>query len=117
MVPESIRGTEMLRKMMLSVFVTALTGMAAGAADMPAQSRLGAIFAEPSEAPPQVDRYRSSAYSARIITYTLANGLLARGGYNYGSPYSYFYNGPYYGGPYASDAPRLPYVCGLYGYC
>jgi hypothetical protein len=106
---------QMLRRMTLSVFVVALTGMTANAADMPAQSTIGAIFAEPSDIPARADR--SSAYSARVIGYTIANGLVARGGYNYGSPYSYFYNGPYYGGPYASDAPRLPYVCGLLGYC
>jgi hypothetical protein len=107
----------MLRRMMLSALALALTGVAADAADMAAQSKIGAIFAEPSEAPVPADRDRDNPYPARMIGYTIANGLVARGGYNYGSPYSYFYNGPYYGGPYASDAPRLPYVCGLLGYC
>ena len=41
----------------------------------------------------------------------------ARGGYYYGSSWSYYYSGPYYGGPYTDYAFRLPYVCGLYGYC
>jgi hypothetical protein len=41
----------------------------------------------------------------------------ARGGYYYGSSWSYYYPGPYYGGPYYTDGARLPYVCGLYGYC
>jgi hypothetical protein len=40
-----------------------------------------------------------------------------RGGYYYGSPWSYYYPGPYYGGPYVWYGNRLPYVCGLYGYC
>jgi hypothetical protein len=40
-----------------------------------------------------------------------------RGGYYYGSPWSYYYPGPYYGGPYTAYGTRLPYVCGLYGYC
>jgi hypothetical protein len=105
----------MLRRMTLSVFLLALTAMAADAADMPAHSKIGAIFAEPAAAAVPADR--DKPYTARMIGYTIANGLVARGGYNYGSPYSYFYNGPYYGGPYASDAPRLPYVCGLLGYC
>jgi hypothetical protein len=35
----------------------------------------------------------------------------------YGSPYSYDYQGPYYGGPYVSYWNRLPYACGVYGYC
>jgi hypothetical protein len=37
----------------------------------------------------------------------------------YGRPFDYYYQGDYYGGPY--DGPgyffRLPYACGVYGYC
>jgi hypothetical protein len=36
---------------------------------------------------------------------------------NYGSEHSYEYDGPYYGGPYVSYWNRLPYACGVYGYC
>lgn len=35
----------------------------------------------------------------------------------YGRAYSYDYQGPYYGGPYQSYLTRLPYACGVYGYC
>ncbi len=35
----------------------------------------------------------------------------------YGLPYSYDYQGPYYGGPYVNYWDRLPYACGVYGYC
>jgi hypothetical protein len=35
----------------------------------------------------------------------------------YGSTHSYDYQGPYYGGPNLSYWYRLPYACGLYGYC
>jgi hypothetical protein len=35
----------------------------------------------------------------------------------YGRPRSYDYQGPYYGGPYVSYWDRLPYACGVYGYC
>jgi hypothetical protein len=35
----------------------------------------------------------------------------------YGSDHSYEYTGPYYGGPYVSYWNRLPYACGVYGYC
>ncbi len=35
----------------------------------------------------------------------------------YGSSHSYEYQGPYYGGPYTSFWNRLPYACGVYGYC
>jgi hypothetical protein len=36
----------------------------------------------------------------------------------YGSSHSYEYQGPYYGGPgIVSTWNRLPYACGVYGYC
>jgi hypothetical protein len=109
-------GTKMFRKASLSVFAVAITGMAANAADLPVQSRLGAIFAEPDQPPPAA--YRSVQYPAPIIAYTaLPNPPWNRGNYYYGSSWSYYYPGPYYGGPYYGDGARLPYVCGLYGYC
>jgi hypothetical protein len=104
----------MLQRVVLSLVVTVFTGIAAGAADLPAQSRLGALFAEPDEARP--DPNRPSGSSAPITKYHLL-ALVGTGGYYYGSPHSYLYNGPYYGGPYDDDGIRLPYACGLYGYC
>jgi hypothetical protein len=35
----------------------------------------------------------------------------------YGTWHSYDYRGPYYGGPYVGYWDRLPYACGVYGYC
>ena len=35
----------------------------------------------------------------------------------YGTTHSYSYDGPYYGGPYTPYWDRLPYACGVYGYC
>ena len=106
----------MPRRILLSVLALAATAVTARAADLPTQSRLGAIFAEPAEVRPEV--YRVREYSAPVIGYNLLPSLpWARGGYDYGSPWSYYDGGPYYGGPYASGAVRLPYVCGLYGYC
>jgi hypothetical protein len=36
----------------------------------------------------------------------------------YGRPFDYYYQGAYYGsGPYPSYFWRLPYACGIYGYC
>ncbi|WP_407152209.1 hypothetical protein [Bradyrhizobium sp. ORS 86] len=35
----------------------------------------------------------------------------------YGNAHSYSYLGPYYGGAYVSYWDRLPYACGIYGYC
>jgi hypothetical protein len=46
----------------------------------------------------------------------LLPGSAALPGY-YGSTHSYEYQGPYYGGPNLSYWYRLPYACGVYGYC
>jgi hypothetical protein len=106
----------MPRRTITAVFALAVTAVTAGAADLPAQSRLGAIFAEPAEV--GVRAYRTEEYSAPIIPYNLLpNPLWNQGTYYYGSSWSYYYPGAYYGGPYVSYAVRLPYVCGLYGYC
>ena len=35
----------------------------------------------------------------------------------YGRAFSYDYQGPYYGGPHVGYWWRLPYACGVYGYC
>ena len=35
----------------------------------------------------------------------------------YGRPWDYDYQGPYYGGPQVTYWWRLPYACGVYGYC
>ena len=35
----------------------------------------------------------------------------------YGSAYPYDYPGAYDGGPYVGYWDRLPYACGMYGYC
>jgi hypothetical protein len=35
----------------------------------------------------------------------------------YGSTHSYDYQGPYYGGPNINYRFRLPYACGVVGYC
>lgn len=46
----------------------------------------------------------------------LLPGSSALPGY-YGRAFDYDYQGPYYGGPYVSYWNRLPYACGIYGYC
>ena len=35
----------------------------------------------------------------------------------YGRPWDYDYQGAYYGGPQVGYYWRLPYACGVYGYC
>ena len=105
----------MSRRIMLSVFALAVTAVSAGAADLPKQSRLGAIFAEPSGVRAKADR--SSETSAAIMPFNLLpNSPWNRGGYYYGSSWSYS-SGAYYGSKFTLGGGRLPYVCGLYGYC
>ena len=107
----------MPRRILLSVFTTVLSTTLASAADLPVQSRLGAIFSEAPEVRVYALR-RPVTKPPPIIPFNLMPVLpWERGGYYYGSPWSYYYPGPYYGGPYVSYGDRLPYVCGLYGYC
>ena len=52
-----------------------------------------------------------------LIDRPLLPGSSTLPGY-YGSSYSYDYQGPYYGGPgIVGYWDRLPYACGVYGYC
>jgi hypothetical protein len=60
--------------------------------------------------------YPAVPYIAPWIGTPLLPGSSTLPGY-YGSPYSYDYQGPYYGGPYVDYWDRLPYACGVYGYC
>ncbi len=60
--------------------------------------------------------YAEIPYLPPVIGMPLLPGSSALPGY-YGSPYSYDYQGPYYGGPYVNYWDRLPYACGVYGYC
>jgi hypothetical protein len=55
-------------------------------------------------------------YIPPLITTPLLPGSQILPGY-YGSTHSYNYQGPYYGGPNLSYWYRLPYACGVYGYC
>ncbi len=106
----------MPRAIMLSVFAILTTAATVSAADLPTQSRLGRIFAEPAET--RADTPQQREFPRPIIPYTnLPDPVWNRGGAYYGSSWSYYDGGPYYGGPYSPSFIRLPYVCGLYGYC
>ena len=53
-------------------------------------------------------------YAPRLFGAPLLPGSSTLPGY-YGTSHSYKYDGPYYGSP--SFWNRLPYACGVYGYC
>ena len=72
---------------------------------------------EPPAPPPvYADRDPSVPYIPPLIRAPLLPGSATLPGY-YGSSHSYDYPGPYYGGPYVGYWDRLPYACGVYGYC
>jgi hypothetical protein len=60
--------------------------------------------------------YYDVPYIPPLFGWPLLPGSSTLPGY-YGSVYSYDYQGPYYGAPYVSYWDRLPYACGVYGYC
>jgi hypothetical protein len=60
--------------------------------------------------------YGPEGYTANLPGAPLLPGATTIPGY-YGRPFSYDYQGPYYGGPYEGYYTRLPYACGVYGYC
>jgi hypothetical protein len=55
-------------------------------------------------------------YAPPVYGTPLLPGSSTLPGY-YGTSHSYSYDGPYYGGPYTPYWARLPYACGVYGYC
>jgi hypothetical protein len=55
-------------------------------------------------------------YIPPVVGTPLLPGSATLPGY-YGRAFSYDYQGPYYGGRYVSYWNRLPYACGVYGYC
>ena len=60
--------------------------------------------------------YAVVPYVQPLLGVPLLPGSWTLPGY-YGSAYSYDYQGVYYGGPYVGYWDRLPYACGVYGYC
>src|SRR5436305_12680810 len=104
----------MLRRLVLAAFAIATAAIPASAADLPVQSRLGAVFADPPRVQaPALYAYRAAGYTTLYAPPVDIPPLVA--GY-YGKPNSYFYS-PYYGSSRYWDFTRLPYACGLYGYC
>jgi hypothetical protein len=105
-------------RIVLSVFVVCIAATCAGAADLPAQSAIGKIFSEPAATGKRAKAVRQREFSGPVIPYSnLPDPVWNRGGAYYGSSWSYYYGGPYYGGSYTPSFVRLPYVCGLVGYC
>ncbi len=95
---------------------------AAFGADMvaPAAKRQRATRSPPELPPPPVayvDRDPDSLLSPMLPSTPILPGSQTLPGL-YGRAFDYDYQGPYYGdGPYPGYFFRLPYACGVYGYC
>ncbi|MGH6677465.1 MAG: hypothetical protein ACREDL_00640 [Bradyrhizobium sp.] len=77
----------------------------------------GAMMIYPPRHAAMVEPDRDALISPSIPMTPLLPGSSTFPGY-YGRPFDYDYQGPYYGGgPYPSYFFRLPYACGIYGYC
>jgi hypothetical protein len=108
----------MLRWILPVLFAVAMAHTACGA-DLPAYKRR---YAPPPQvygrAPPPPPVYVEDPALISPPTTPILLGSSTLPGY-YGRPFDYYYQGDYYGGPYegAGWFFRLPYACGVYGYC
>jgi hypothetical protein len=136
----------MLRRAIPALFAMAMTSAAFGAdtivaphvrhpprAQLPAglprphyNSRTSIVYGPPPPREVYVERDPDVLFTPAIpyipvvpllIERPLLPGSSTLPGY-YGSSHSYDYQGPYYGGPGTVHYwNRLPYACGVYGYC
>ena len=103
-----------------TAFATVLIAAGAGAvaaADLPPNTRLGAVFAKPRVAvAPHVEVYTYDypigAFAPQVYIPPLVNGY-------YGKPNSFYYRSYYEseGAALADAYIRLPYACSFHGYC
>jgi hypothetical protein len=98
-------------RLALSTIALALTGMTAGAADLPARSRLGAIFAEPAEVGPTV--YRPAEVAVVEVPWMSTSPRIP----GYYGRWGDFYYTSYYGTSPGIIFGRLPYTCYYYSAC
>ncbi|HWZ37990.1 MAG TPA: hypothetical protein VNY08_06795 [Bradyrhizobium sp.] len=102
----------------LPLLLTIATAGAALGADLSAHKRRYApppqVYVVPAPPPPV---YVEDPALISPPTTPILPGSSTLPGY-YGRPFDYYYQGDYYGGgPYPGYFFRLPYACGVYGYC
>ena len=107
----------MPRATMFATVLIAAGATAVQAADLPPNTKLGAVFAKPRvEAYPRVEvttyDYPIGVFAPQVYIPPLVNGY-------YGKPNSFYYRSYYEnGGTALADAYiRLPYACSFHGYC
>ena len=101
----------MLTRLALSAVALMLSGVAAGAADLPVRSRLGAVFAEPAEIAP--GGYRPAEVTVVEVPWMATSPRIP--GY-YGRRGDFYYTN-YYGTDPGIIFGRLPYACWYYSSC
>jgi hypothetical protein len=82
----------------------------------PLYVRRGRTLVVEEEVDLQFSPMNVAPYAPRLFGAPLLPGSSTLPGY-YGTSHSYSYDGPYYGGPYTPYWDRLPYACGVFGYC
>ena len=108
---------------LLPVLCTITVAQSAFGADLPAY--VNRRYAPPPQvyggrvAPPPVEVEDTPLISAPSTPLLPGSSTLPG---NYGRPFDYYYQGAYYGDDggspgYSSYFFRLPYACGVYGYC
>jgi hypothetical protein len=104
----------------MPIVVAAFAAGTAFAADLPNSHNGATVHRKaplPYGHPVQVEEDPDVLFTPYLPPHTpLLPGSATLPGY-YGSTHSYDYQGPYYGGPYVGYWDRLPYACGVYGYC
>ena len=107
----------MLRRTLTALLSIATTNAAFGA-DLPAyKARRYAAPAQVYARTPPPPVYVEDPALISPPTTPILPGSSTLPGY-YGRAFDYYYRGAYYGdGPYPSYFWRLPYACGVYGYC
>jgi hypothetical protein len=106
-----MRNPNMPVRSALSATVLTLVTFTVQAADLPARTRLGAIFAEPAEVGPR--GYRSAEVTVVEVPWMATSPRIP--GY-YGRPGDFYYTS-YYGTEPGIIFGRLPYACWYYSSC
>lgn len=108
---------------MVPALAAMLTVSSAFAADLPATPKRRAVAKNPPQVYVETDpdalispAYGVGSYISNLPGTPLLPGSHTLPGY-YGRPWSYDYQGAYYGGKQVDYFWRLPYACGIYGYC
>lgn len=106
---------------MVPALAAMLTVSTVFAADLPATPKRRAAAPPQRHVETDPDALISPAYGVGSYIRNLPGTPLLPGSHTlpgyYGRPWDYDYQGAYYGGTQVDYFWRLPYSCGIYGYC